>query len=188
MVDSVLSKLLTADSDLESQEARLLAQLAAIQAKRASLKTVLTIFDADQTQTAASTVKIAPTQSADEEIASATEKPTQTAANKRAKPSTDKPAQPRKSTRKSQAKRRGWQKYLRDEHGQTPLPDIVSGILQAQPKKVFEIAEVVNTIVVTDIPQTERKNARNRISNILAEGARKKLWLRPKAGGYRFAK
>ena len=76
---------------------------------------------------------------------------------------------------------------MRDDYLQTPLPDVVSGILKAQPKKVFEIAEVINTIVVTDIPHKERKNARTRISNILAEGARKNQWLRPKAGCYRFS-
>ena len=186
--DPVRSKLFAADAELEAQEAQLNAQLAEIQAKRASLKTVLAIFDADQTATTASTVEIAPSQSAAGEIDATKEKPVKATAKKRAKPITDKLAQPRKSTRKAQAKRRGWQKYMRDEHGQTPLPDVVSGILKAQPKKVFEIAEVINTIVVEDIPHKERKNARNRISNILAEGARKNLWLRPKAGGYRFAK
>ena len=77
---------------------------------------------------------------------------------------------------------------MRDEYLQTPLPDVVSGILKAQPKKMFEIAEVVNTIVEDDIPATDRKGARNRISNILAEGARKKEWLRPKPGYYTFSK
>ncbi len=69
-------------------------------------------------------------------------------------------------------------KYMRNEYSQTPLPNVVSGILKAHPKKVFEIAEVVDTIVVKAIPHNDRKGARNRISNILAEGARKNEWHR----------
>ena len=186
--DSVLSTLLSADAELAAQAAQLNAQLAAIQTKRTSLKTVLAIFDSDQLTTVESTVEIASTQSADGEIDSAKEKPAKTASKKKGKAATNQPAQPRKAASPPRSNRRGWQKYMRDEYLQTPLPDVVAGILKAQPKKVFEIAEVVNTIVVEDIPHAERKNARNRISNILAEGARKDQWLRPKAGGYRFAK
>ena len=186
--DPVLSTLLSADADLEAQAAQLNVQLAAIQTKRTSLKTVLDIFDSDQPTTAESTVEIAPAQSTDKESDSAQETPDKTASKKRAKPTTTQPAQPRKAASPPRSNRRGWQKYMRDEYLQTPLPDVVAGILKAQPKKVFEIAEVVNTIVVEDIPHAERKNARNRISNILAEGARKDQWLRPKAGCYRFSK
>ena len=186
--DPVLSTLLSADAELAAQAAQLNAQLAAIQVKRTSLKTVLDIMESDQPTTAEISVEIASTQIADEEIDAAQEKPAKTASKTKAKPTTDKPAQPRKAASPPRSNRRGWQKYMRDEYLQTPLPDVVAGILKAQPKKVFEIAEVVNTIVVEDIPHAERKNARNRISNILAEGARKDQWLRPKAGGYRFAK
>ena len=77
---------------------------------------------------------------------------------------------------------------MREEHGQTPLPEIVAGILKSKPKKAFEIQEVVNAIVEDEIPATNRKDARNRISNILAEGARKKQWSRPKSGYYRLSK
>jgi len=77
---------------------------------------------------------------------------------------------------------------MRDEYLQTPLPTVVAGILKSQPKKVFEIAEVVNAIVVKAIPHTARKGARNRISNILSEGARKKQWRRLKEGRYCFFK
>ena len=185
--DSVLSTLLSADAELAAQEAQLNAQLDAIQTQRTSLKTVLDIFGSDK-PTADGNAAIAPIQTADGEFDSAKEKPAKSVSRKRAKPSTDKPAQPRKAARKLPSTRRGWQKYMRDEYLQTPLPDVVAGILKAQPKKVFQIAEVVNTIVVEEIPHSERKNARNRISNILAEGARKDQWLRPKAGGYRFSK
>lgn len=188
MADSVLSKLLAADSDLESQEAKLIAQLNAIQAKRASLQSVLEIFDSGTATAAASNGAIAPTQIADTEVDSATERPAKASSKQEARTTKDRPAQSRKLANRSQSLRRGWQRYTRDEHGQAPLLDIVAGILESQPKKEFSIKEVVDTIVVTEIPSTDRKNARNRISNILAEGARKKQWYRPKAGYYRFSK
>ena len=189
MVDSVLSKLLAANSDLEAQEAKLIAQLEALQAKRGSLKTVMEIFEPDKTAAAASppveAEEAKPSQVAEAEVAPS---PQKAESESRAKAAKAKAAQPRKPAARSKAVRRGWQKYVRDEHGQTPLPEIVAGILRSKPKKAFAIAEVINTIVVTDIPATTRKEARNRISNILAEGARKKEWNRPKPGYYRFSK
>lgn len=188
MADPVLSKLLAADSDLESQEAKLIAQLNAIQAKRASLQSVLEIFDSGTTTAVDSNGDIAPNQMTDAVIDSSTEKPAKASSKRGTKATKDKSTQPRKTAIRSQSLRRGWQKYMRDEYGRTPLPDVVAGILQAQPKKLFEIAEVIDAIVEETIPPSARKNARNRISNILAEGARKRDWHRPKAGCYRFAK
>ena len=188
MSDSVLSKLLAADSDLESQAAQLTAQLQAIQAKRASLQSVLEIFESDKTTAADRNGAAAPTQMIDAPVDSPKEKSAKAASKQGAKATKAKPTQPRKPAARAKAIRRGWQKYVRDEHGQTPLPVIVSGILQAQPKKLFEIAEVIDAIVEESIPHSVRKNARNRISNILAEGARKREWYRPKAGFYRFTK
>ena len=182
MPDPVLSQLLSADSDLESMEAQLIARLKAIQAKRASLRSVLAIFEPDQTTAADMNGAPAPAQIADVGAEPPTEKPAKSASKQRTKATKAKPTQPRKLAAQSQSTRRGWQKYMRDEHGQTPLPMIVSGILKAQPKKLFEIAEVIDAIVEESIPPLPfAKNARNRISNILAEGARKHEWYRPKA-------
>ena len=188
MVDSVLSKLLAADADLEAQEARLVAQLDAIQAKRGSLKTVLEIFDPDQPTAADQNIEVAPSQTTDTVDDLPKEEPAKASSRQAAKATKDKPAPPRKTSNSPKSLRRGWQRYMRDEYIQTPLPDVVAGILQSQPQKVFEIKEIVNTIVVTEIPSTARKGARNRISNLLAEGARKHQWHRPKAGCYRFSK
>ena len=188
MSDPVLSKLLSADSDLEALEAKLIGQLEAIQAKRASLQSVLEIFDSGKTTAGDTNGSAAPSQIADVGAEPSTEKPAKSASKQGAKATKAKPTQPRKPVAESKALRRGWQKYMRNEHGQAPLPVIVSGILQAQPKKLFEIAEVIDAIVEESIPHSVRKNARNRISNILAEGARKREWYRPKAGCYRFAK
>ena len=192
MVDSVLSKLLAADSDLEAQETKLVAQLEAIQAKRGSLQSVMGIFEPDQATAAVTpnveTEKAEPSQDAEVAETPPTEKPEKAASKRRAKATKEKDAQPSKTRTDSKAVRRGWQKYMRDEHGQTPLPEIVAGILEGKPKKAFEIQEVVNAIVKDEIPGAERKNARNRISNILAEGARKKHWSRPKPGYYRLSR
>ena len=187
MSDPVLSQLLSADSDLATQETKLIAQLEAIQAKRASLQSVLEIFGPDKA-TAADTNGSATAQIANVGAAPSLEKPAKSTSKPGAKETKAKPTQPRKPAAQSKANRRGWQKYMRVEHGQTPLPMIVYGILKAKPKKLFEIAEVIDAIVEESIPHSIRKNARNRISNILAEGARKREWYRPKAGCYRFAK
>ena len=193
MSDPVLSKLMAADSDLESQEAKLLAQLNAVQAKRASLQSVLEIFDPDQATAATKNGAMEPPQIIDASVDAlieepAQEEPAKASSKQQAKATKDKPPQPRQPAKRSQSLRRGWQKYIRDKYGQTPLPVIVSGILQTQPKKMFEIAEVIDAIVEESIPHSVRKNARNRISNILAEGARNRDWHRPKAGCYRFSK
>ena len=191
--DSVLSKLLAADSDLGDQEAKLITQLEAIQAQRASLQSVLEIF-ADETATAkTATDKSAAT--AHDQIAVATvdsseEEPAKASTSRRttATKTKDTPSQPRKTSSRAKLPRRGWQKYMRNEYSQTPLPTVVAGILQTNPKKVFEIAEVVDTIVVKAIPYNDRKGARNRISNILAEGARNDQWYRHDSGCYSYTK
>ncbi|MDJ0702454.1 MAG: hypothetical protein QNJ46_04160 [Leptolyngbyaceae cyanobacterium MO_188.B28] len=191
--DPVLSKLLAADSDLGEQEAKLVAQLNAIQTQRASLQSVLEIFGAEPTAAAEpATVKAVAAAPAPAAVA-VVEAP----AKKPAKPPSSQPPAatksktappPRKVSSRPKLPRRGWQKYMRNEYSQTPLPNVVAGILKAQPKKVFEIAEVVDTIVVKAIPHNDRKGARNRISNILAEGARKKDWYRLDSGCYSFSK
>ena len=188
MSDPVLAKLLAADSDLAAQETQLIAQLDAIQTQRASLQSVLEIFDPDKTTAADKTVAVAPTPIADESVDSSAEKPTKASSRQGAKAAKNKPTQLRKAANSPKSTRRGWQEYMRDEYGQTPLPTVVSGILQTHPKKVFEIAEVVDTVVVRTIPPTARKGARNRISNILAEGARKNQWHRHESGRYSFLK
>ena len=189
--DPVLTQLLAVDSDLGSQEAKIIAQLNAIQAQRASLQSVLEIFASDNTaaiETATeATAAMSHSQNTDvEEANSSVEKPAKAASRRRATATKDKPSQAYKAPSRPKSPRRGWQKYMRNEYLQTPLPAVVSGILQAHPKKVFEIAEVVDTIVVKAIPYTDRKGARNRISNILAEGARKNQWYRLDSGCYSF--
>ena len=152
-----------------------------------SLQSVLEIFEPDKT-TADRNAAISPSQIAEASVSSPAEAPPKGSRRRKATETKAKPPKTQKATRSPKSKPRGWKGYLRDEYRQTPLPVVVSGILKSQPKKVFEIADVVDLIVEKTIPHTDRKGARNRISNILAESARKKQWYRPKEGCYRFSK
>ena len=187
MSDPVLTQLLAADSDLEAQEAKLIAQLKTIKAQRTSLQSVLEIFESDKA-TADGNAAFSPDKIAEVAAASPTEAAPKGSKRGKVTEPKAKPTKARKAASDSKLKPRGWKGYLRDEYRQTPLTAVVSGILKSQPKKVFEISEVVNAIVVTEIPSTARQGARNRISNILAEGARKRQWRRLEEGCYRFSK
>lgn len=188
MPDPVFTQLLAADADLEAQEAQLIAQLKTIQTQRTSLQSVLEIFEPDKTPTADTNAVISPAKIAEVEVEPPAEaEPNESKRRKVIEPKA-KTTQDRKTTSSSKSKPRGWKGYLRNEYRQTPLPAVVSGILKSQPQMMLEISEVVDAIVVTDIPSTARQAARNRISNILAEGARKHQWFRPKEGCYRFSK
>lgn len=189
MADSTLSKLLSVDSDLVAQETELIAQLEAIQAKRASLQTVLEIFDQGQIKSLDIKGANAPTAAIAEEASTpSTAAPTKASPSRKASQDKDKATQPRKAPSSSKMTRRGWREYVLDEYRQRPLPAVVSEILKGQPKKVFSIAEVVDTIFVKAIPKVARTSARERVSNILAEGARKEQWYRGKsAGSYYFS-
>ena len=190
MADPTLSKLLSVDSDLGVQEAKLSAQLEAIQAKRASLQTVLEMFDAGQTATLEIEKVSAPIAAiAKGSAAPPTATPTEASPSRKGAKGKDKGGrQSGKASGSLKATLKGWREYVRDEYRKTPLPKVVSGILQSQPKKVFKIADVVDTIFVKTIPQTARKSARERVSNILAEGARKQHWYSGGSGCYIFSK
>ena len=185
MSDPVLSKLLAAKSDLAEQEAELTALLDSIKAKRASLKTVLEIFDGKKVAGVRQNGAIAPAQIAEAAVA-ATSAAAKVAAQEKA---AGQKVKTQKTTGKSPSKRHEWRRYLRDEYRQMPMPAVVSGILQSQPRKVFAIVEMVDLIVDEPSPELARKWARKRVTNILAEGARNNQWYRGEDSGcYRYAK
>ena len=188
MTDSTLSKLLSADSDLVAQETELRVQLEAIQTKRASLQTVLKMFDGDKAtkpdmKGAKETSGIAAAA-----IASPTVAPTKVSTSRQKPKAKGKATQSRKSASGAKTARRGWREYVREEYRTRPLSTVVSLVLQVQPKKVFEIAEVVDTIFNKTMPPAARTTARERVSNILAEGVRKEWWYRGQSGSYCFSK
>ena len=182
MTDSTLSKLLSVDSDLVVRETELRVQLEAIQTKRASLQTVLKMFDGDKATKPDMKAAKEMSAIAAAAIASPTVATAKVSTSGKKPKAKGKAAQSRKSSRSSKASRRGWREYVRDEYRQRPLSAVVSLVLQVQPKKVFEIAEVVDTIFVKTMPSTARTSARERVSNILAEGARKEWWYRSQSG------
>ncbi|MEL6350254.1 MAG: hypothetical protein AAFR58_00665 [Cyanobacteria bacterium J06627_28] len=101
-----------------------------------------------------------------------------------------KAAKTTKATKKSGTapKRSGrtanWQRYVQDSYSKSPLPDVIVGVLQAQPNNVFKIADVMNAVFKEDMPKNHFLKARNRISNILSAGARDGVWHRGRGGTY----
>ena len=197
MTDPALAKLLKIDSELLAQEAELTTQLEALKVKRASLKDVLEMFDSNQKKTASNGNGVtapAPESASATPVAEATvaapvKPPVKISRNRQTTEKKGSPSKsPSKASSEGKSNRRGWQRYVREEFRKTPLPEVVSGVLESQPKKVFEIGGVVDTIFVEKIPQWARKGARERVSNILAEGARKKRWHRGKGGRYSMSK
>ena len=196
MSDPALTKLLKIDSELLAQETELTTQLEALKVKRASLQDVLHMFDATQKKatsngngSTAPSSKAAPTAAvAEATVAAPVETPVKVA---RSVQKTEKKAGPSKFRNQpsGDAKRRGgWHRYVREEFRKMALPEVVFSVLKKRPKKVFEIGVVVDAIFVEKIPQWARKGARERVSNILAEGARKQRWYRGKPGFYSMSK
>lgn len=88
----------------------------------------------------------------------------------------------------SMAKRSGrtanWQRYVQDGYSKAPLPDVIVGVLQAQPSNIFKIADVMSAVFKEDMPKSQFLKARNRVSNILSAGARDGNWYRGRGGTY----
>ena len=113
-------------------------------------------------------------------------RPAKAKADKTAKKTTKTVA--KAAAKKEGTKRSGrtanWQKYVQDSYRKSPLPDVIVGVLQAQPTNVFKIADVMNVVFKEDMPKNHFLKARNRISNILSAGARDGVWHRGRGGTY----
>lgn len=77
-----------------------------------------------------------------------------------------------------------WQRYVQDSYSKAALPDVIVGVLQAQPGSIFKIADVMNVVFKEDMPKSQFLKARNRVSNILSAGARDGNWYRGRGGTY----
>lgn len=77
-----------------------------------------------------------------------------------------------------------WQRYVQDSYSKAPLPDVIVGVLQAQPSNIFKIADVMSAVFKEDMPKSHFLKARNRVSNILSAGARDGDWFRGRGGTY----
>jgi hypothetical protein len=78
-----------------------------------------------------------------------------------------------------------WQQYIKSGFGENAsLPDVVAGVLTQKPDQVFDISDMMKAIFKEGMPSTTNSLARDRVSNILSAGARRKRWFRPKPGFY----
>ncbi len=205
--DPTVAKLLEADAQLATQEADLSAQLQSIQEKRKSLKTVIDLFapaDSDKplvasapTSTVATNDKLeqdtedqATPELNDLETTPAVDAamPAADNQNQQAQKTPD-AASRRQAARQGRSKKatkkvEGWQQYLRQEFSHAALPETVATLLQQQPQQALDIPTIVDALFVEQMPQQVRHKARDRISNVLSEGARKNKWYRTGAGSY----
>ncbi|MFK8185783.1 MAG: hypothetical protein AB8B99_20595 [Phormidesmis sp.] len=198
MSDPVLSQLVAVEDDLSQQVESLEAELGRIREQRDGLRTVIDMFDADESSTTS--------KSASKATSKATPKSTSTGRRvgrppgrkktATAKTTASKASAPEKTTAKKAkaAKKPGrkkkdgraanWQKYVQSDYKDSALPEAVSSILRSQPSEVFTIADVMTAIFREDMPRTSYLKARNRISNILSAGARDGTWYRGRNGRY----
>lgn len=67
------------------------------------------------------------------------------------------PAKAKATASKASGKRSGrtanWQRFVQENYSKAPLPDVIVGILQAQPSNVFKIADVMTAVFKEDMPR-----------------------------------
>lgn len=87
-------------------------------------------------------------------------------------------------TTKRSGRTANWQRFVKDSYSKAPLPNVIVGVLQAQPNNIFKIADVMSAVFKEDMPKSQFLKARNRVSNILSAGARDGGWYRGINGTY----
>ncbi|MEO0455398.1 MAG: hypothetical protein AAF152_02280 [Cyanobacteria bacterium P01_A01_bin.114] len=184
---SVQPQLAEAEQQLAAQEAALVQQLEDIREKRQGLQTVIDLFDG---QSSLSIVDATVETSAADETAAAVAEAESKSPARATKAAQNTQTKSKKGTEKLKTKKKvdgraaDWQRYIRDEYRDAPLPEVVESILKAMKDSRFKIAEVMAAIFVDDMPKTQFLKARNRISNILSGGARNGSWYRGRGGTY----
>lgn len=212
MAITVLPQLLEVDSALSAQASTLEAQLDALQEKRKGIQTVLEMFESGNVPAAevatmakatskktpakakstaasresakATKAKTAKTATKSTVAKSATEKKTKVKATRGRPAKAKSPAGAKATAGKRSGRTANWQKYVQDSYSKAPLPDVIVGVLQAQPNNIFKIADVMSAVFKEDMPKTHFLKARNRVSNILSAGARDGDWFRGRGGTY----
>ncbi|MEO1353162.1 MAG: hypothetical protein AAFW84_31095 [Cyanobacteria bacterium J06635_15] len=179
---SVQPQLAEAEQELAAQEAALTQQLEDIREKRKGLQMVIAMFGGQSAPSSVEATVEAPSvleTVATPEVETETEVPAKLPKSKRGRQAkTKKAAASTRATKKVDGRAASWQRYTRDEYKETPLPDVVVGILKTEPKSSFKIAAVMSAIFKEDMPKAQYLKARNRISNILSGGARRGEWYR----------
>ena len=188
---SVQPQLAEAEQELAAQEAALTQQLEDIREKRKGLQMVIAMFGGQSAPSFVEATVEAPavlntvTAPDVETVAKVPAKATKPGRRTQAK--TKKSATSAKTKKKVDGRAASWQRYVREDYKETPIPDIVVKILKTQPKSSFKIADVMTAIFTDDMPKAQFLKARNRISNVLSGGARNGDWYRAR-GVYSLSK
>lgn len=202
-MSTVLPQLLEVDSELSAQATALEAQLTELQEKRKGIQTVIAMFESgnapDISDIAAVTSTSDKKSTTRKTAGTATRRTTAKAKGKTTKAKRGRPAkakaasassstEKKSSEKKAAGKRSGrtanWQRYVQESYRKDALPEVIGGVLQAQPGNVFKIADVMNAVFKEDMPKNHFLKARNRVSNILSAGAREGTWYRGRGGTY----
>jgi hypothetical protein len=202
--NSALNQLIEVDAQLAAQEAELSAQLASIQQKRQSLKTVIELFASGATAQAVAAPVATPiaetngklntsileqeTPELDDSTVTDIATPAADKQNHKAQktPANERKSQSAKSTRTTKVSKKpeGWQHYVRAEFNNLSLSEAVSTVLHQQAGQALEIGAILDAIFVEQMPSQTRFKARRQVTNILTDGARKNKWQRPQPGSY----
>lgn len=155
--------------------------------KKTAAKAKSTAAETKSAKAARTTTKAKATKAAAKtKVEKATKEKTTKVKASRGRPAKAKSAASEKTTAttKRSGRTANWQKYVQDSYSKAPLPDVIVGVLQAQPNNIFKIADVMSAVFKEDMPKTHFLKARNRVSNILSAGARDGDWFRGRGGTY----
>lgn len=205
-----ITKLLEIDADLAEQEAQLSAQLASIQQKRHSLKTVIDMFAPAYTTDTVPVATPAPTPVAEEQSppsspdvalpeldgvmtdttaeAPTAPQPQQQQAKKNSSPASSKQTKKSAPAKKQSKAPDTWHEYVKEDFSNASLAEAVSEVMQQHSERVLTIAAIVDTIFTSNIPKEVRNTVRERVSNVLSVGAKNNKWYRGKLGKYSMSK
>ncbi len=212
--NSTVAKLLEADADLAATEVELNAQLASVQEKRHSLKTVIDMFaPVDTATTPIATPAQPPEAVAAQQVESTlpaqspvvqnvvslelnsanvdtteAEAPIASTSPKRQAKKNSSPTSSKQSKKsfikKSSKEVDTWQQCVKDEFYGATLSVAVAEVMQQQSEQVLEIAKIIDAIFTNNIPKEVKSTARERVSNVLSVGAKSGKWYRGKLGKY----
>ncbi len=203
---STLAKLQEVDSELAIQEAHLLSQLESLQEKRSSLKTVISLFTADDRSLVRKQEEVIVTpqekpslisepevegeQEPDTPALAATVPTAKTTKSKKAASSlrNSKKVPPSKRSTKVSKDASEWQQYIREDYEKASLTQAVTSVLQSQTERVWGISDILNEMFGEDLPQAVESKLRHQVSNVLGGGARENKWYRGQPGSYSFSK
>jgi hypothetical protein len=191
--DATLGKLVEVDSDLASQETKLLQQLEQIRDKRNSLQSVIGMFSSNPTSAAASSLPdlalpIEQPQTNTDAVPAATTtssgKTSKSTSSSKGKQSAPKSAPKATKTRKLSKRGQDLQQYMRSEFEGNPLTQAVLAVLQKQADEVVGIPDMIDSIFIDETPKDMRSKASTRLATILSTGLKAKKWYRGKTGHY----